>query len=33
MASDLESLNGEVKNTIELKEMAEKEANRLRLAI
>ncbi len=33
MASDLESLNGEVKNATELKEMAEEEANRLRLAI
>ncbi len=33
MASDLESVNGEVKNATELKEMAEEEANRLRLAI
>ncbi len=33
MASDLESLNGEVKNATKLKEMAEEEANRLRLAI
>ncbi len=33
MASDLESLNGEVKNATELKEMAKEEANRLRLAI
>ncbi len=33
MASDLESLNGEVENATELKEMAEEEANRLRLAI
>ena len=33
MASDLESVNGEVKNATELKEMAKEEANRLRLAI
>jgi len=33
MASDLESLNGEVKNATELKKMAKEEANRLRLAI
>lgn len=33
MASDLESLNGEVKNATKLKKIAEEEANRLRLAI
>lgn len=33
MASDLESLNGEVKKATEMKELAEEEANRLQLAM
>lgn len=33
MASDLESLNGEVKKATELKELAKEEANGLQLAI